>query len=309
MNRRQLETWHPFRSEEAKQTYLAAYDKRARRWPAGSESHLIATSFGEVFVRVQGPPNGPPLVLLAGDSENSLAWLPVIEDLSVEYRTYAVDHIFDNGRSAYTQPLKRPDDFVQYLDELFTALDLEAIRFVAHSYGAWQATLYALAHPDRLKKLVLLAPPATVLRPPLGLLVRAILFGLIPLRFVIRRYLNWYAPSAVRDERTRPEVDAMIDEELLARRCFKRRKFIPPTVLTDEDWQKLAVPTLFVIGEHDVTYSAHRAMQRLAAVAPRVETLLAAGADHHLMVVRPAWLTEVILSFLNDDEPDDLSRR
>ena len=309
MNRGQFETWHPFRSEEAKQTYLAAYDKRARRWPAGSESQLIATSFGEVFVRVQGPSDGPSLVLLPGDSETSLAWLPVVEALSVEYRTYAVDHIFDNGRSAYTQPLKRPDDLVQYLDELFTALDLEEIRFVAHSYGAWQATLYALAHPDRLKKLVLLAPSATVLRPPLGLLVRAILFGLIPLRFVTRRYLYWYAPDAVRDERTRPEVDAMIEEELLARRCFKRRKFIPPTVLTDEDWQELTVPTLFVVGEHDVTYSPHRAMQRLAAVAPRVETMLASGADHHVTIVKPAWLTRVLLSFLKDDEQADQRRQ
>ena len=82
-----------------------------------------------------------------------------------------------------------------------------------------------------------------------------------------------------------------------------------PTVLTDEDWQNLSVPTLFVVGEHDVTYSPHRAIQRLAAVAPRVETMLAEGADHHVAIVKPAWLTEVMLSFLNDDEQDASDRR
>ena len=298
MTRGQLEAWHPFRSAEAKQTYLDAYDERARRWPKDSESRMVATSFGEVFVRIQGPLDGPPLVLVPGDREHSLAWLSVIEALSVDYRTYALDHIFDNGRSVYSVQLRRPDDFVQCLDELFSALDLSEIRLVAHSYGAWQATLYALSHPDRLNKLVLVAPSATVLRPPLGLLVRAIVFGVIPLRFVIERYLHWYAPDVARDERTRPEVEAMVEEELLARRCFKRRKFIPPTVLADEDWQRLAVPTLFVVGEHDVTYSAQRAIERLASVAPDVETLLASDADHHVSIVKPDWLAEVVLSFL-----------
>jgi len=72
--------------------------------------------------------------------------------------------------------MRTPDDFVQWLDELFTALELHNINVIGHSYGGWQASLYALAHPERLKKLVLLAPASAVLRPPLGLMVRAILY-------------------------------------------------------------------------------------------------------------------------------------
>ena len=294
------ESYHPFRSKKAKETYLTYYDEHAKRWPIVSEDKLVETSFGQTFVRISGPKDGPPLVLLPGDSENSLAWIPQIAALSVNYRTYAPDNIYDNGRSIYTRPMKKPSDFVQWLDELFTALELDNINLMGHSYGGWQASLYALAHPQRLEKLILLAPAATVLPPPLGLLVRVMLYYLIPIRFVTKRYLYWYAPDSVRKEETRKIIDEMDDEQLLARRCFKRRKFVMPTVLTDQDWQRLQVPTLFLVGENEVTYSAHKAVRRLAMVAPHVETAITPDADHHLAIVKPEWVSNEVLKFLKN---------
>ena len=178
------ESYHPFRSQQAKETYLAYYDEHSKRWPIASETKIVKTSFGQTFVRVGGPKDGLPLVLLPGDSENSLAWIPVIAALSAEFRTFALDHIFDIGRSIYTRPMQKPNDFVQWLDELFTALELNNVNLMGHSYGGWQASLYALAFPQRLEKLILLAPAATVLPPPLGLMVRAMLYYFIPIRFV-----------------------------------------------------------------------------------------------------------------------------
>ncbi len=294
------ESYHPFKSQKAKETYLTYYDEHAKRWPIASEDKLVETSFGQTFVRVGGPKDGPPLVLLPGDSENSLAWIPQIAALSEDYRTFALDHIFDNGRSIYTRPMKKPSDFVQWLDELFTALELDNINLMGHSYGGWQASLYALAHPQRLEKLILLAPAATVLGPPLGLVVRAMLYYFIPIRFVTKRYLYWYAPDSVRKEETRKTIDEMVDEQLVARRCFKRRKFVMPTVLKDQDWQRLQVPTLFLVGENEVTYSAHKAVRRLATVAPHVETAVTPEADHHLGIVKPEWVNNEVLKFLSN---------
>ena len=292
------ESYHPFRSQQAKETYRAYYDEHSKRWPIASETKIVKTSFGQTFVRVGGPKDGLPLVLLPGDSENSLAWIPVIAALSAEFRTFALDHIFDIGRSIYTRPMQKPNDFVQWLDELFTALELNNVNLMGHSYGGWQASLYALAHPQRLEKLILLAPASTVLRPPLGLVVSAMLYYFIPIRFVTKRYLYWYAPDSVRNEETRKTIDEMVDEQLLARRCFKRRKFIAPTVLTDQDWQRLQVPTLFLVGENEVTYSAHKAVRRLATVAPRIETAITPDADHHLAIVNPEWVNNEVLMFL-----------
>lgn len=297
-----IESYHPFRSEKAMDKYLAFYDEVAKRWPIVSEEKMVQTSFGQTFMRVSGPAHRPPLVLLPGDSENSLAWVHVIAALSKEYRTFALDHVFDMGRSIYTRPMEKPSDFVQWLDELFTELKLDTLNLMAHSYGGWQASLYALTHPQRLNKLVLLAPVATVLGPSPGLLMRAILYYFIPLRFVNKRYLYWYAPDSVRKEETRKVIDELVDEQVLGRSCFKGRKFVPPTVLTDDEWRQLQVPTLFLVGENEVTYSAHEAIRRLAAVAPNVKTALTPDADHHLALVKPDWISNEALTFLNKQE-------
>lgn len=295
-----MEPWHPFRSSAAREEYLAFYDECARRWPIPSESTMVSTSFGETFVRVQGPADGPPLVLLPGDSESSLSWMPVVEAFAAEHRVFALDHIYDLGRSIYRRRPRRPDDFVRWLDELLDELDLHDVQLVGHSYGGWMAALYALEFPERLDKLVLLAPQG-VLRFPLGLLARAIVYGTIPSRFITRRYLYWYAPDCVRHEATRATIDEMIEEDVLSRRCFKikKREIVAPTVLSDQDWQRLAVPTLFLVGRNDVSYSAERAVQRLATVAPHIKTEITDG-DHHLTIVQPDWVIQHVLGFLAD---------
>lgn len=124
------------------------------------------------------------------------------------------------------------------------------------------------------------------------------LYYFISTRFVAKRYLYWYAPDAVRGSVTRGIIDEMIDEQQLARRCFKRRRFVPPTVPTDQNWQNLQVRTLFLVGENDVTYSAHKAVRRLNRVAPHVETAICPEADHHLALVKPEWVSNRVLEFL-----------
>ncbi len=241
-------------------------------------------------------------MLLPGDTETSLSWLPVIEPLSQSYRTYAIDHVYDNGRSVYSKAMSRPTELVDWLDEVFDGLGLDRLNLLGYSYGAWQCSLYALAHPDRVDKLVLLAPSATVLSPGVVMLARAILYHFLPFRSIAREYFHWYGPDAAKDDRTRSRIDEMVEEDLLARRCFKRRKFVPPTRLTDANWGALRVPTLFLIGENDRTYSARRAVHRLRRVAPLVEAEIAANTDHYLLLVNPDWVVRNTLRFIREPE-------
>jgi pimeloyl-ACP methyl ester carboxylesterase len=291
-------SYHPFKSQKAKETYLTYYDEHAKRWPIASEEKLVKTSFGQTFVRISGPEDSLPLVLLPGDSENSLSWIPQIAALSADYRTYAVDHIFDNGRSIYTRPMKKPSDFVQWLDELFTAFELDNINLMGFSYGGWQASLYALSFPQRLNKLILLAP-ATALPARFEVMVRGIIYYFIPTRFNVQRYLYWYNADSVRkDEKSREVIDNMVTEVLLSFKCFKRRGFVAPTVLTDEDWQKLEIPTLFLVGENEVTYSAKKAVRHLNRIAPKVKTVITSDAGHDLAIVKTEWVNNEVLKFL-----------
>jgi pimeloyl-ACP methyl ester carboxylesterase len=80
------------------------------------------------------------------------------------------------GRSVYTRTIKGPDDFLNWLDEFFSILELgDNINLMGFSYGGWLASQYAIRFPDRLNKIVLLAPAGTVLPLRLEWIMRAIL--------------------------------------------------------------------------------------------------------------------------------------
>jgi pimeloyl-ACP methyl ester carboxylesterase len=295
--------FHPFKSQKAKEAFLTYYDERVKEWPVDSETMYVNTSFGQTFVRICGPKNGPSLVLLPGDSVTSLDWIPLIENLSKDYCIYALDQIYDIGRSIYSRPIKKPDDFTKWLDEVLIGLKLENINLMGYSYGGWQASLYALSHPERLNKLILLTPATATTASPTRLraIFRIILYAIIPVRYVVKNYIYWFMADSVRkNEETKKIIDEMITETMLARKCFKSRKFVNPTTLTDDDWQSLDVPILFLTGENEVLYSAKKAVQHLKNITLNIRTAISSDTGHDLHIVKPDWVTTHVLKFLNE---------
>ena len=294
------EAYHPFRSLDARDRFLKYYDNRAKLWPVDSETKMIQTSYGKTFVRISGPKDAQALVLLHGDTENSNSWLPQIETFSEKYRTYAIDNIFDNGRSIYSAPLKSPDDFVNWLDELFNELNLEDnINLVGFSYGGWVTSIYAHSYPNRLNKLILITPSGTVLSPRIEYLIRGMLTYFIPNRFFCESLVNWERAGLLEKGDTgRVVIDQMVEELLLAKQCFKQRGFVAPTVLSDEDWQNLKMPILFLVGEKEVLYSSQKAVQRLNMVVPQVQTEFVPNARHDITHSQAELINKKIMDFL-----------
>lgn len=301
------ETHYPYRSLEAREQYYAHYDEQAQRWPIECQEQTVDTSFGSTFIRLSGPEDAPPLVLVPGDTDTSLSWIPFIEDLSANHRTFAIDHVYDYGRSVRTRPMKRPEDFVTWLDEVLISLGLERTDLMSYSYGSWQASMYALAHPERIRKLILIAPPASLEEPSIYVVFRAVLQDLFPTRSIMTRYMYWLCEDEVRlGGQSKAAVDQLIDELLFSKKCYVRRRFIMPTNLSDEEWAALAlaVPTLCIVAENDKTHNAHRAIERLNSVAPAIETAMAEGIGHQgFAILKSNWVTERVLRFLEDTDP------
>ncbi len=297
----EMTPYHPFRSEEARKLYLEFYDAKAKEWPVESETRMVETSYGQTLVRLSGPADAPPLVLLPGASANSLMWMPNIQDLSRDFRTYAVDNNYDFGRSIFTRVFKVPEDFVSWMDELFTALNLgDDINLMGLSYGGWLTSQYALHHPERLNKIVMLAPASTVLPLSWGFLKHSIIV-LIPHRHFTKVMMNWIMVDwSQKDEAVRLWMEDWEESIYLGARCFKPKMLVSPTVLTDSEWQNLKVPTLFVVGENEKIYSAHDAIARLNNVAPEITTDLIPAAGHDLTVVQSDLVDSIIVKFLKD---------
>jgi pimeloyl-ACP methyl ester carboxylesterase len=187
---------------------------------------------------------------------------------------------------------------VGWLNELFSALELgDNIHLMGLSYGGWLTSQYALHSPDRLGKAVLLAPAATVLPTQLESSLRALLM-LVPLRRFYRSFFFWIFNDLV--QRDAQLVEEIVNEMIITMRCFKPANSIqmPLTVLKDEELQSIKVPTLFLVGENEVLYSAQKAVQRLNEVAPQIGTEVIPKAGHDLTVVQAEMVNQKVLEFL-----------
>jgi len=290
---------HPFKSQKAKERYLENYDNREKTWPVPFENNIVETSYGQTFVRVSGPLDAPPLVLLPGANTTSLLWIVNIESLSKFYRTYTVDNIYDFGKSVYTQKFKVPDDFVQWLDEVVNALNLgNNINLGGYSYGGWITSQYALSFPHKLAKIILMAPAATIVQFGPAFLKSAFL-AMIPHRKYVKKAMTFILEDLAKSGQSgQDDIEFITENAYLGLRCFKPKMLVTPTVLTDEELKAFLVPTLFLVGENEKIYSADDAVNRLKNFAPHINVEVIPDAGHDLILVQTKMVTNLMLEFL-----------
>ena len=292
-----MEAFHPFRSAQAQQEYLTYYDQRAKEWPVACETKFLETSFGQTFVRISGPGGAAPLVLLPASVFNSLMWLPNIEAFSQTYRTYAIDNIYDCGRSIYSRALSTPEDLVHWLDELFTVLELgDQINLMGLSYGSWLAHQYALRHPQRIRKIILLAHPTLV--PVNTSFVFRLLLSFVSPRF-FKRFVYWlFQDTVVKDKYSQSMVERIYGDMQRAGKCFKPKAMVNPTVVKDDELSNFQTPALFLVGENEKTFPPYKAVQRLNKIAPQIKTEVISKAGHDLNFAQADLVNQRVLTFL-----------
>jgi len=297
----EMSDFHPFKSPKAKAEYLAFEDTLAAKWPVVSEQRLVKTSFGTTFMRISGPVDAPPLVLLPGGGTCSLIWNANIEALSQQYRTYALDNIYDYGRSVYTRKMESGGDMAAWLDELFDVLHPgNDIRIMGYSFGGWVTSQYALHHPQRLHRVVLIAPANTVLPIP-GPYIRRMITTLIPVRYFVGKIMYWVWQDLARmGESGRQIVEDRISYFRLAMKSFKFKQPVNPTLLTDEEIHQMAMPVLFLVGGNETAFNAADAVGRLHRLNPKIRTETIPGTGHDVMFTHTEMVNQLVLDFLRD---------
>ena len=112
-------------------------------------------------VRVDGPEDGRPVLLLHGFPETSLSWAAVTPLLTeAGLRTYAPDQLgYSPGArpgevAAYSTP-----NLTQVTADLMTALGLGQVDVVGHDWGANVAWALAGWHADRVRSLTAVSVP------------------------------------------------------------------------------------------------------------------------------------------------------
>jgi pimeloyl-ACP methyl ester carboxylesterase len=128
---------------------------------SGFHSRLIEALPGE-RVHVMEGREGPPLVMLHGSGPSALLFLPLMEKLR-GVRVIAVDRPgFGLSDPHAWQTTSRREAAVEWVGSLFDGLDLKEAALLGSSAGGTWAVWFALAHPDRVSRLILLGAPPTL---------------------------------------------------------------------------------------------------------------------------------------------------
>jgi pimeloyl-ACP methyl ester carboxylesterase len=112
-------------------------------------------------IRVDGPEDGRPVLLLHGFPETSLSWAAVTPRLTeAGLRTYAPDQLgySPGARPAEVEAYSMPN-LAQVTADLMTALDIPRADVVGHDWGANVAWTLAAWHPDRVRSLTAVSVP------------------------------------------------------------------------------------------------------------------------------------------------------
>jgi pimeloyl-ACP methyl ester carboxylesterase len=237
----------------------AAADDARRRMLAGAPVTERRLDLAGVSTAVLEGGGGPPVVLLHGQGGWSGMWLPVVGGLVRAHRVVAPDL---PGLGASEVPDGPPDAarVLAWLGELIERTCPAPPALVGASLGASIAARFAIAHPDRLSRLVLVGAGSLArFRPAPGVALALIRFIARPNERTQRGFFRqvtvdparvqalmgarWEASQAYGLDRARtPSVRA-------ANRRMLRElgtRTIPP-----EQLARIAVPTALVWGRHD----------------------------------------------------------
>ena len=126
--------------------------------PAGELESRIPVQGGELYCREVG--QGTPMIVLHGGPDFDIAYLlPELDRLSDKFHLIYYDQ---RGRGRSTDHVKPEDVTLESemadLDQVREHFRLDKVVLLGHSWGTVLALEYALRHPERVSRLVLMDP-------------------------------------------------------------------------------------------------------------------------------------------------------
>ncbi|QJQ32687.1 alpha/beta hydrolase [Sphingomonas lacunae] len=278
------------------------------KYSAAGDRFITVADGARIHVRDSGG-DGPAMVLLHGSNASLHTWEPLKRELA-GYRIVTLD-LPGHGLTGAT-PTHRydPDEMVAAVDGVVSALGLEGFVLGGNSMGGGISWRYALAHPAKVRALLLIdaagMPPRAGDKPPasnIGFRIMRSGFGRwlggqITPRFLIERSLR----GSVSNQSV--VTDAAVDRywELLrfpgnreATGIRFARGFADPAAA--ERIRTISVPTLIIFGSEDRIISPSAAQSFAERIAGS-EVIMMDGIGHLPMEEAPQATAEAIRDFL-----------
>ena len=254
-----------------------------------------------------GPADAPVVILLHGTAGS-------LENFSANYAAYAGRFRvigLDMLGCGWTD---KPDhdylieDYAGHVRGFMDALGIGAAAVVGVSLGAWVGAALALAHPERVRKLVLVAPAGIILDAEEE---RRFAEGLRKARSSAASEPTWDTvaaalkalvlnPDTLSDELIAVRLDIYRDPRMQAAMprllAFSRGG----QALDNEQWRSLALPIL-VIAAVDAPNMFLSNAYAIAKTAPNVQLVEMKDCDHWAQYEQPEVFNRHSMAFLAED--------
>jgi len=287
-----------------------AYRTLEARYGAPTSHYLDLPDGVRLHYRDEGEPKGPVVMLLHGYSASSVDWDDWVSKLGSTYRIIAPDmpgHGLTRAPTGYRSGSRTQ---VNVVDDLVKALHLAPFVIGGNSMGGGIAWRYTLAHPERIKGLLLVDAagwPAPK-EPHQGALAFQILAN--PLATAALRNLD--NTSLVKQGLEAAMVDQSKVTPAMVRRyaefsrapghrdILTRRPLGPDDAATVQRLGLIAVPTLIMFGDQDRIIAPIDG-QRFKDAIPGSTLIIYRGLGHVPMEQNPdltaadlsTWLAKV----------------
>lgn len=125
-----------------------------------SDDRMMQIAGANVRVRIEGPEDAPPIILLHGFIYSLETWDAWAASLKADYRVIRYDLLGHGLSGPDPQERYAPQERAEFIGDVMEALGIERAIIGGNSLGGLAAWRFAATYPDRVEALVLVSPGA-----------------------------------------------------------------------------------------------------------------------------------------------------
>ncbi|MFD3157309.1 alpha/beta fold hydrolase [Haloimpatiens sp. FM7330] len=147
-----------YKNDEYKQNIIKMYNKFKAKSKVDYEDKYIDTKFGKTHILTAGNENSDSIIIFHGGNminTNTLFWF---DKLAEKYRIIAPDYLGHPGLSEEKVLNSNNDDYANWIVEIMDNFKLEKVNVIGPSFGGGVALNFAKYYPNKIEKMVLIAP-------------------------------------------------------------------------------------------------------------------------------------------------------
>jgi pimeloyl-ACP methyl ester carboxylesterase len=287
--------------------YLGTSSRERLDASALATGRILTVEGVKLHVIDEGPPDGPPLLLLHGFASSTFTWRKIRPALmQTGFRVLTLDTQGNGASARVTEPHYATQVMARQALAVLSQLGIPKADVIGHSFGGRLALQMALLAPQSVGRIAALCPEAFAnARPGVAKLVGAPLIG-YPLAYFstapglvktglayVSAAKDWLTPETVEGYARPVGVRGHLDAQIAAS-CSPKDE---PERSVPACYREIAQPVLLLWGSRDPIFPADHGT-RLQREMPNATLQVIDGAGHVLHEEQPDAVAQHLLSWL-----------